>query len=269
MPAENPLDSLLIQWFTWPTIVGFLYTLARVSCVFAFLPLGAFRGAPETAKIALALGMTAMLFRQWSVTIAGAPGMGRIVSGIAEEAALGVAIGMMLAVVLEVFQVAAQIVSLQAGFGFASTIDPNSGADSTVLLTLSQITAGLLFFATGADRMLVRALADSFRLCPPETFTIHRGWAEALVRFGATVFSSGLRLAAPVIALLLLADGSMAVLGRIQTQIHLVSLTMPIKLGASMMLVAGTLLFQPHMFTGLMETAVRLMEAMFRSGGGH
>ena len=39
-----------------------------------------------------------------------------------------------LAIVFEVFQMAAQAVSLQAGLGYASTIDPTSGADSTVLL---------------------------------------------------------------------------------------------------------------------------------------
>ena len=39
-----------------------------------------------------------------------------------------------LAIVFEVFQMAAQAVSLQAGLGYASTVDPTSGADSTVLL---------------------------------------------------------------------------------------------------------------------------------------
>jgi len=66
--------------------------------------------------------------------------------------------------------------------------------------------------------------------------------------------------------LLLLADGSLAVLGRIQTQIHLVSLTMPIKLAASMLLVASTLVFQPRIFQSMMENAIRLMEGIIRSG---
>jgi flagellar biosynthetic protein FliR len=134
-----------------------------------------------------------------------------------------------------------------------------------VLLTLAQITAGLLFFATGADRLLVRALADSMRLAPPESFAINRGWAEAMVRFAATIFGSGLRLAAPVIALLLLADGTLAVLGRIQTTIHLVSLTMPLKLCAAMLLVASTLVFQPRLFDSTMNTAIRLIEGIVRS----
>jgi flagellar biosynthetic protein FliR len=167
--------------------------------------------------------------------------------------------------VLEVFQVAAQIVSLQAGFGFASTIDPTSGADSTVLITLAQLTAGLLFFAAGGDRILVRVLADSIRLCPPESFTLKSGWADAIVRFSSTIFSAGLRLAAPVIALLLLADVSLAVLGRMQTQLHLVSLTMPVKLAVTMLLLSVTLSFQPAFLESTLAAGVRLLETIFRS----
>ena len=191
--------------------------------------------------------------------------LSRIVVGLAGEMALGLAIGLVITIVLELFQVAAQIASLQAGFGFASTIDPTSGADSTVLITLAQLTAGLLFFTGGGDRMLVRVLADSIRLCPPESFTISRGWADAITRFSSTIFSSGLRLAAPVVALLLLADVSLAVLGRMQQQLHLVSLTMPLKLVAAMLVLSFTLTFQPAFFESMMSQGVRLIEAMFRS----
>ncbi|MDP9171745.1 MAG: flagellar biosynthetic protein FliR, partial [Acidobacteriota bacterium] len=178
---------------------------------------------------------------------------------------LGVAIGLSLAIVLEVFQVAAQVVNLQAGFGFASTVDPSSGADSTVLLTLAQLTAVLLFFATGADRMLVRALADSLRLCPPESFAPGKSWAQALILFSGSIFGAGLRLAAPIVALLLLADATLAVLGRMQTQIQLVHLTMPVKLAASMLLLAATLPLQPQFFGSLMMSCIRLMEGIFRA----
>ena len=255
-------DSL----FTYATLFGFLFTLARISCMFAFLPLAAFRGTPEAAKIVLSLAFTAILWPEWKAPVAGEFTVGRIVVGIAGEAALGFAIGLALAVVLEVFQVAAQVVTLQAGFGFASTIDPNSGADSTVLLTLAQLTAALLFFATGSDRMLIRALADSLRLCPPESFVMKQNWADALIHFSGSIFSMGLRLAAPIVALLLLADASLAVLGRVQAQIHLVSLTMPVKLAATMALLSATLVFQPQFFETQMAAGIRLIEGMIRSG---
>jgi flagellar biosynthetic protein FliR len=250
---------------SYSTMFGFLFTLARISCVFAFLPLAAFRAAPEAPKIVLALAFTLILSPEWKSPVNAASGLGPLIAGIAGEAAIGLAIGVALAIVLEVFQLAAQVVSLQAGFGFASTIDPSSGADSTVLLTLAQITAGLLFFATGADRMLVRALADSIRLCPPGDFTLQRGWAEAMIRFSANIFSAGLRLGAPIVALLLLADAALAVLGRVQMQIHLIGLTMPVKLGVAMLMMAATLGFQPRFFENLMGSCIRLLEEMFRS----
>jgi flagellar biosynthetic protein FliR len=251
--------------FSYATLFGFLFTLARVSCVFALLPLAAFKSAPDSAKIVLSLALTLILFPEWKAPVSVDAGLGRLVAGIAGEAAMGLTIGVALAVVMEVFQMAAQVVSLQAGFGFASTVDPTSGADSTVLLTLSQITAGLLFFTTGADRMLIRALADSMKLCPPGSISMNRGWAEGMIRFSATIFSSGLRLAAPIVALLLLADASLAVLGRVQTQIHLVSLTMPVKLGVAMLMIASTLVFQPQFFETTMASCIRLLEGIFRS----
>ncbi len=258
-----PIDVSAL--FNSATLMGFLFTLARVSGVFAFLPLAAFRATPEAAKIVLALTFTVLLWPEWRPPLGVEASIGRMVAGLAGEMSLGLAIGLTLSIALELFQMAAQVVSLQAGLGYASTIDPTSGADSTVLITIAQLTAGLLFFAAGGDHMLVRVLADSIRLCSPESFAIRAGWADAITRFGATIFSAGFRLAAPIVALLLLADVSLAVLGRIQAQLQLVSLTMPVKLGATMLLLSLTVVYQPGFFTSSISTAVRLLEGLFRS----
>jgi flagellar biosynthetic protein FliR len=264
MPGEAMTSDAL---FSYASLMGFLFTLARVSGVFTFLPLASFRAAPDAARILLSLAFTLILRPEWKAPAVQDESLSRIVAGLAGEMALGLAIGLTVAIVLELFQVAAQIVSLQAGLAFASTVDPTSGADSTVLITLAQLTAGLLFFATGGDRILVRVLADSMRLCPPESFTVNSGWAEPLIRFSSTIFSAGLRLAAPVVALLLLADASLAVLGRIQAQLHLVSLTMPVKLAATMLLLSATAVSQPGFMQSMTAAGVRLLEGLLR--GAH
>jgi flagellar biosynthetic protein FliR len=251
--------------FSYSTLFGFLFTLARISGVFAFLPLAGFRAMPESARIVLSLLMTLMLRADWKAPVGVDATIGRIVAGLACEAGLGLAIGVALTIVFEVFQMAAQAVGLQAGFGYASTIDPTSGADSTVLLTIAQLTAGLLFFVSGADRLLVKELAESLRVLPPESFTLNQAWGTALVRFAASIFSSGLRLAAPLIALLLLADASLAILGRVQAQLHLISLTMPLKLAATMLILSATIGLQPGFFESLMTTFTRLIEGILRT----
>jgi flagellar biosynthetic protein FliR len=228
------------------------------------VPLSAFRAGPEISRVVLALGFTLMLWPQWKGAAA-APSWSGIVAGVAGEVSVGLAIGLALAIALEAFLFAAQMVTLQAGFGFASTIDPTSGADSTVLITLAQTTAGLLFFTSGADRLLVRALADSMRLAPPTEFALSAAWGEGVIRYSASVFSAGLRLAAPVIALLLLADAALSVLGRIQAQLQLVTLTMPLKLAATMLLLTATLGMQPRFFTGAMTNCIQFVEGLLRT----
>ena len=256
-----PVDEL----FSYTTLFGFLFTLARIAGVFAFVPLGPYRSGPDAARILLALGMTVALFPQWRLQPGVEGSISRMVAGIACEAGLGLAIGLTVSLVLEVFQIAAQMVSLQAGLAFASTIDPTSGADSTVLMTTAQIFASLLFFASGADRLLYRALADSFRLMPPESFHLGHAWTDAIVRFSGSIFGTGFRLAAPIVVLLLLIDSILAVLGRLQMQLPLITIAMPVKLAAAFVLLALTITVQPRFFESSMTSALRSLEVMFRS----
>jgi len=248
--------------FTTGALLGFLYAFARISAVFAFLPLAAFKAAPEGVRVLLALAFTIMLRSYWHQPASSDVSLAHILPGLASEAAIGLAIGLSLAVVLEAFQMWAQVVSLQAGLGYASTIDPTSGADSTVLLTIAQIMAGLLFFVSGADRLLVRALAESLRLIPSDSFAMRRNWGSAMIQLSASIFASGFRLAAPVVTLLLLADTSLAVLGRMQPQLQLISLTMPVKLAATMVVIALTIGMCPAFLESIITAWLHLTKSV-------
>ena len=79
--------------FTYATLFGFLFTLARISSVFAFLPLAAFRGASDTPKIFLSLAFTMILWPEWKSPVSSDATIGRIVAGLAGEVVLGLASG--------------------------------------------------------------------------------------------------------------------------------------------------------------------------------
>jgi hypothetical protein len=65
---------------------------------------------------------------------------------IGAEAALGIAIGVSLAVVLEASAWRRRCWDCRR-VAYASTIDPNTEADSGILVILAQLMAGLMFFA--------------------------------------------------------------------------------------------------------------------------
>ena len=211
------------------TLLGFLLTLARVAGVFVFVPMPGASGLINPARAILALGLTIALYPLWP-HIAVYPSAGTMVMWLIVEAALGIGIGLAVAFLTEAFLVGAQAMSLQAGYAFASTFDPNTQADSGVVVVLMQVVAGLLFFTTGLDREVIRIFARSMETYPAGSFVLTRGAAAQLLAMGATIFSTGLRLALPIIAVMVMIDISLALLGRVNAQLHLTIVAFPVKM---------------------------------------
>jgi len=211
------------------TLLGFLLTLVRVASVFVFVPIPGMGAAVHPARVMLALGVTVALYPQWPQVTA-EPTVGMFVMWVVLEAALGIGIGLTVAFMIEAFAVAAQIMGLQAGYAFASTIDPNTQADSSVLVVFAQLAAGLLFFATGMDREVLRIFARSLETYPAGSYVLSRAAAEQVLSLGYTMFASGLRLALPMVAVLVMVDISLALLGRVNSQLQLLTIAFPVKM---------------------------------------
>lgn len=228
-------------------VLGFLLTLVRVSGVFLFVPIPGVTGILSPARIMLSMGMTIALFPEWP-TIANEPSVGLFVMWILLEAALGIGIGLAVAFISESLLVGAQTMGLQAGYGFATTIDPTNQGDSTVLVIFAQLAAGLLFFATGLDREILRIFARSLEIYPAGSFVLTRGAASQVLKVGSVMFSTGLRLALPMIAVLVMVDISLALLGRVNSQLQLLTIAFPVKMMIALMLLGWLALLLPALF---------------------
>jgi flagellar biosynthetic protein FliR len=222
MPADLALSA--------GTLYAFLLVLVRVGGALVFVPLPGIKSAPEPVRAALALGFTLALFGQWPHVEAAGLTPAILVGWVLAEAAIGIAIGVSVAVVLEAFTLAAQVLGLQAGYAYASTIDPNTEADSGILLVFAQLIAGLLFFAVGLDREVLRLFAQSLSRVPPGAFVFGPAAADRLIHLVSTLFSVGVRLALPVVALLIMVDVALALLGRLNAQLQLLTLAFPAKM---------------------------------------
>jgi flagellar biosynthetic protein FliR len=195
----------------------------------------------------LSVGFTLALFPEWP-TLSGEPGLGWLLAALTAEAALGITVGLAVACLAEILLMAMQIVGLQAGYGYASTIDPTTQADATVLLVLAQLTGGLLFFATGLDREILRAFARSLESFPAGTFAVTRPAAEGMARLTSGIFSSAIRLALPVVALLTMVDLALALVGRLNGQLQMMLLAFPVKMLAALGMLAVLAALIPRVY---------------------
>ncbi|MEQ1945894.1 MAG: flagellar biosynthetic protein FliR [Bryobacteraceae bacterium] len=243
------------------TMYAFLLVLARVSGFVMFLPVPAFRAAADGIRVVFALVLTFALFPAWPNIQNTMMPLSQLVVWAAAEAGFGLAAGIATAFLTETFQLAMQILGLQAGYGYASTIDPTSQADAGVLQVMSMLVTGLLFFSTGLDRALLRMLAKSFEAFPAGSWTPAARNLDGIVQLGSGMFSLGLRTAMPVVAFLLLIDVALALLGRMQQQLQLLSLAFPAKMLAAL---AGLALLAPIMAKMFESASSHMMEALAR-----
>jgi flagellar biosynthetic protein FliR len=237
------------QLLSISTLLGFFLTLVRLSGVFAFVPLPGLKSAVDPARVILILGMALALFPVWPHPPADT-NAGTFTVWVVAEAALGIGIGLAVAFAIEAFMMGAQMIGLQAGYSFASTIDPSTQADSTVLVIFVQTIAAVLFFAMGLDREVLRIFARSLETCPPGTFTLTRGTVENLLLAGSTMFSTGLRLALPVMAVMIMVDISVALLGRVNAQLQLMTIAFPVKMVLGLGLLGWIAVLLPALMRG-------------------
>jgi flagellar biosynthetic protein FliR len=239
------------------TLYAFLLVLARISGAFIYIPLPGIKSGPEVARAVLSVSMTFVLFPRWPVIDPAQINLALLIGWMCAEAGIGLAVGLAVAFVTEGFQMGAQIISLQAGYSFATTIDPNSGADSGVLLSVAQLAAGLLFFATGLDRQILQVFAESLTTRPPGHFVLTQSMANGLIQMGASIFTTGLRLVLPLLGLLLMVEISLALLARLNAQLHLTTLAFPIKMLLSLSLLGWLLLVFPKVFS---QSSVQVLQ---------
>ena len=106
----------------------------------------------------------------------------------------------------------------------------------------------MLFFALGLDREVLRLFAQSLEKVAAGRLRISAAAsAEPLIRLGASLFSVGVRLALPVVALLVMVDVALALLGRINSQLQLLSLAFPAKMLTALMVLSWVAVLFPRM----------------------
>jgi len=255
MPAELSLGM--------PLLYGFLLVLARVSGVCALVPLPGMQASPALARIVLSVVLTFALVPRWPQPENVPASPARLLFWVLPEAAVGVAIGLAVSFLLEAFVLAAQIISLNAGFSFASTIDPATQAESGVLVVFAQLASGLVFLSLGLHRQVIRTLAQSLDAYPAGAWLTPRA-ADGMIRLSADMLSLALRLALPAVALLVLTDVALGLLGRLNAQLQLLTLSFPIKMMGTLILLGWIMALLPKLLAAYAARAFGTLGQVLR-----
>jgi flagellar biosynthesis protein FliR len=244
-------------------VFGALLTIGvRLSGIMLFAPFYGSVAIPARVKAVLVMALTALLYpiiagKMPQLSIAQWPLM------VFSELLIGVALGIATNIVFDGVQMAGQVLSIQMGYSLVSILDPQTLAESTVVATFHQTIAMLIFLRLNVQFWILRALARSFDYLPPASGHFGAAFTTAALQAGASVFSIGVQIAAPVLSATLFADVALGLLGKASSQLPLMLLGPAVKSILGLLILISALKYWPNIFETLfvnsMGTADRLL----------
>lgn len=178
---------------------------------------------------------------------------------VAQQVLIGVAMGLILQVLLQVFVVAGQIAAMHMGLGFASMVDPTNGISVTVLSQFYLMLATLLFLAMDGHLVMIQVLVESFHTLPVGMGFISNNALWQLVSWGSWMFASALLMALPIVASMLIINFSLGVITRAAPQLNIFAIGFPAMLVIGLCIVWVTLNDFAPLFDRYTREALKMM----------
>jgi flagellar biosynthetic protein FliR len=209
----------------------FFFILARIAGIFIQAPLFNSRSFFMAGKIALIIWTSAILWFVTPVAAALPTTLAGFVLTLAAEVAVGFLIGFVANILFIAIQSAGEIIDMQMGLSVAQALDPVFGAVISVIGRLIFFVALIVFIAFDGHHLLLAAFHNSFTLLPAGQIANFGNAAlvEQLGALGTGLWLTAIKIAAPVILLIFLADFSFGIVSRVAPQVNVFMLGFQVK----------------------------------------
>ena len=199
----------------------FMFASMRVFGLFLTTPLFAFRALPIQFRLLVAISFAAYMMPVISSQLIPNPGSITFFASVI-ELCIGAFMGFVIRVGFMVIDIAAEVLSFQAGFSFASTAFRDPALDSGLVSQFLGLTAIALAFSLNIHLVLIEIILSSFKTIPvgvwPDAWT-----SKGVLELVAASFRLGLILSMPVLLVYMMFNLTQAFLGRTSPQMNLFS----------------------------------------------
>jgi flagellar biosynthetic protein FliR len=245
------------------SIAGLALLLVRPGMLVMATPFFGAMHAPAHVRVGLTV-LVALLLASFVAVPSPLPAAGLVLI-ILREMFIGLAIALAIRVLVFAAEFAGHLSGYQIGLSLGSLIDPLTGVRNNVLALLYANLATVLAFLVNAHHALLRALVDSYAVLPIGLGGIDDSLAGSVARLLGLVFTIGVRIAAPVLLVLLLVELALGLLARVAPSLNVMTAGAPVRLIAGLLVLAGGLVMLPALISrsipALLELGAQLSGA--------
>lgn len=248
-------EAQIMAWLS-PVLWPFL----RVLALFSVAPVFSMRAIPLRVKIGLSLLVAvcaqAVLADQPVISVNGREALG----AVAQQVAVGMAIGFAVRVVFAAVELGGEIVGLQMGLNFASFFDPASGGQISAVGRFFSNMAMLLFVVINGHLVVLMAVVKSFERFPADGNFLQALAQMRLYELGASLFASAFWIALPMVALLMFVNLTLGIISRVAPQMNIYAVGFPVTLTVGLAGIAATLPMLEQPMLALLQQAIDLFQ---------
>ena len=230
-----------------PHFHTFLIVIMRVAGILTVIPIIGSRALPLMVKVGLTVGLSLALLPLANGVMIPPSGF-QMAEGLASEFLIGLVLGLAVRIVFAGIDLAGEIMGTQMGLGVVQLFDPTAAQQIPVISQFLTLMSSMVFLSLNGHLLLVETVASSFSLVPPFSGTLTGPLVEDMLRLSRGMFTFALKIAAPIMATMLLINLLLAILGRAVSQINVFLLSFPILTSVGFVMLGLTLPFTADLF---------------------
>jgi flagellar biosynthesis protein FliR len=200
----------------------------RISGMLIVAPLG-WTTAPARVKAVLVILLTLAAHGEiGQVPVSEAP-VEALAFCAGNEFILGIAIGLVPRFIIAAVEIAGEQIAPMMGMGVAQIFDPTAHGTTNVITSILRNLAVLVGVLVGLHRVLIGAVIGSFRAVPAGTIAGISNLTELIVALSGEALVTGVKLAIPLIAVLLVTQVALAFVSRAAPAMQVFSIGFAVK----------------------------------------
>ncbi|OQY10762.1 MAG: flagellar biosynthetic protein FliR [Fusobacteriia bacterium 4572_132] len=254
--------------FIYSETIFYILIFLRISGLFFFTPFFSSKSITIKIKLTLIFLITLIIYPTISkdISIINNLTFFKFNLMIIKELFMGGIIGYFLMLLFSVVQTAAQIYSMDMGFGMVNVLDPISQIQLPILGQFKYLFMLTIFFILGIHRKILMILINSFHKFELGKLNYnHANLAQGILEDFAYYFLIAIKLALPVLGVLFLIDIVLGIMAKIAPQMNVFFIGMPLKILVGFLFLIAFVPYMLDYFKYLLEDGyIKIIELMGR-----
>jgi flagellar biosynthesis protein FliR len=247
------------------SLMAYLLASIRILAWLAIVPPFSSGSVPAMAKVVIALGLSFVVAPELAQSALPSSTPELILVVIA-QLAIGLGMGFVTMLLFSAIATAGSLIDVFGGFSLAAAFDPLSMNQTSVFGKWHQWLATALLLVSGGHLIVIGGLLKTFSFLPLNAMPDIAGWEPVLITAFGMFFTVAVQIALPLIAVLFIADLSLALLTKVAPQLSAINIMYPAKIGMTLLLVGLSFPVLPGAVDKLVNYSLQAMSTM--SGAG-